>query len=66
MANLTDIEYIPNPRYSAIYDKLYDNYTVLHDYFGKGGSPIMKNLKDIQKESVYKKAEWNFTEHLAR
>ena len=64
MANLTDIEYIPNPQHSAIYDKLYENYTQLHDYFGRGGSPVMRNLKDIQKEVVLKKAEWNLTDHL--
>ena len=65
MANLTDIEYIPNPRHSEIYDELFANYTELHDYFGRGGSPIMKKLKEIQKKAVLKKAEWSLTDYLA-
>ena len=64
MANLTDIEYIPDPKHSEIYDKLYTAYTELHDYFGRGGSPVMRKLKDIQKEAVLKKAEWSLTDYL--
>ncbi|MBQ9156059.1 MAG: ribulokinase [Eubacterium sp.] len=65
MANLTDIEYRPNPQHVKLYDQLYKNYVELHDYFGRGQSNVMKDLKRIQKESILKKAEWNLTEHLA-
>jgi len=64
MANLTEIEYKPNPLHSAIYDELYRNYVELHDYFGRGQSNLMKDLKRIQKEVILKKAEWNLTDHL--
>ena len=30
------------------YDKLYAEYNRLHDYFGRGGSDVMKRLKAIR------------------
>jgi L-ribulokinase len=40
--------YTPNPEASAVYDKLFEAYTELHDYFGRGESDLMKRLKKIQ------------------
>lgn len=48
MGNLKDIEYHPIPENSAIYDKLYQEYSVLHDYFGRGENDVMKRLKQIK------------------
>ncbi len=42
--------YRPNPANSSIYDKLYAEYRRLHDYFGRGGSNVMKRLKEIKKD----------------
>jgi len=49
MSSLSDIVYVPNPENVKIYDKLYAEYKILHDYFGKGGNDVMKRLKDIKK-----------------
>ena len=47
MGGTLDIVYRPQPRNSAIYDTLYAEYRRLHDYFGRGGSGVMKRLKQI-------------------
>ena len=41
--------YIPVKENSAVYDKLYAEYEVLHDYFGRGANDVMKRLKEIRK-----------------
>lgn len=36
--------YDPNQRDHQAYAKLYEEYVLLHDYFGKGGNDVMKRL----------------------
>ncbi len=36
--------YYPNPENYAAYQKLYEEYVQLHDYFGRGGNNVMKRL----------------------
>lgn len=55
MANLTDIEYTPNPEASRVYDQLYIEFLQLHDYFGRGGNDVMKSLKKIQLDAIANK-----------
>lgn len=50
MGKLKDITYYPNPENSRVYDRLYTEYSLLHDYFGRGANNIMKRLKEIKKE----------------
>ncbi len=50
MGKLKDTVYYPIPANSAVYDKLYNEYSLLHDYFGKGANDVMKRLKEIKKE----------------
>lgn len=50
MGKLKDQVYRPVLENSAVYDKLYAEYTLLHDYFGKGTNDVMKRLKIIKKE----------------
>ena len=57
MANLTDIEYQPIPENVAVYDKLYEQFLKLHDYFGRDGSDAMKVLKQIQLDAIAAKGE---------
>ena len=40
----------PIPENSAVYDKLYAEYLILHDYFGRGENEIMKRLKKIRND----------------
>ncbi|MFD8261971.1 ribulokinase [Streptomyces griseoluteus] len=34
------------------YDELFDEYTRLHDYFGRGGDKVMHRLRNIQRAAV--------------
>lgn len=38
----------PVPEHARIYDRLYAEYVTLHDYFGRGGNPVMKRLKALR------------------
>ncbi len=48
MAGLREEAYTPNAEAHAVYDELYCEYVALHDYFGRGGSDVMKRLKAIR------------------
>jgi L-ribulokinase len=50
MARLKDEAYTPIPEHRQIYDRLFAEYLTLHDYFGRGGSDVMKRLKAIRAE----------------
>ena len=49
MGKLKNITYLPNEENAKVYDKLYAEYSTLHDYFGTGGNDVMKRLKEIKK-----------------
>ncbi|RDW20696.1 ribulokinase [Oceanobacillus chungangensis] len=38
----------PIPDNVAIYEKIYQEYSILHDYFGRGDNNVMKRLKKIR------------------
>ena len=42
----------PNPANAEAYDALYAEYTLLHDYFGRGGNDVMHRLRDIRRKAV--------------
>jgi L-ribulokinase len=48
MAHLKDEMYVPDPEAQKVYEKLYAEYVVLHDYFGRGANDVMKRLKQIK------------------
>ena len=52
-AKMTSIKetYMPNPENVARYKKIYAEYKILHDYFGRGANDVMKRLKDIKKNA---------------
>ncbi len=50
MAHLKDEIYKPVQENSQIYNQLFKEYLRLHDYFGRGDSNVMKNLKRIRDE----------------
>jgi len=51
MGKILDTVYTPNPDNKAVYDKLYDEYKILHDYFGRGENNVMKRLKSIKQDA---------------
>lgn len=48
MARLKKETYTPNPGAQQVYDALYTEYVMLHDYFGRGGNDVMKRLKHLR------------------
>lgn len=42
--------YKPIPENVEVYNKLYAEYKILHDYFGRGANDVMKRLKKIKVE----------------
>ena len=48
MGRQKDAFYAPIPEHAAVYETLYREYGALHDYFGRGGSDVMKRLKAIR------------------
>lgn len=51
MAKVKEKYYKPIPENVAVYNKLYEEYKILHDYFGRGGNDVMKRLKEIRKSA---------------
>ncbi|MCX7668839.1 MAG: ribulokinase [Anaerolineae bacterium] len=50
MAHLRAEVYTPDPAARAIYDRLYAEYVILHDHFGRGANDVMKRLKALRAE----------------
>jgi L-ribulokinase len=50
MARVREESFKPIPENAAIYDRLYKEYTALHDYFGRGANDVMKRLKALKEE----------------
>ncbi len=57
MGKIKDTIYQPNKNNVEVYEKLYQEYARLYDYFGKGENNVMKILKQIKKESSLQKEE---------
>lgn len=50
MGKLKDEVVTPIPENQAMYDKLFAEYKILYDYFGRGANDVMKRLKAIKLE----------------
>ncbi len=50
MGRVKDTVYTPIPENSAVYDRLFAEYRILHDYFGRGENDVMKRLKALKAE----------------
>ncbi|MEV1011944.1 ribulokinase [Streptomyces sp. NPDC049881] len=48
MSRVRRAVYVPDPDRAAAYDRLYAEYTALHDHFGRGGSDVMRRLRRIR------------------
>jgi len=51
MGRLRRRAYLPDPARAAAYDRLYAEYQVLHDYFGRGGNDVMHRLRALRDTS---------------
>lgn len=54
MGKVEEKTYKPIPENVKVYEKLYAEFELLHDYFGRGANDVMKRLKNIKKEQSQK------------
>jgi L-ribulokinase len=40
--------YLPDAGRADVYDGLYAEYLLLHDYFGRGGNEVMHRLRNLR------------------
>lgn len=52
MARVREETFKPIPENVAVYEKLYAEYNLLHDYYGRGANDVMKRLKAIKEEQA--------------
>jgi L-ribulokinase len=52
MARVREESFKPIPENVAVYEKLYAEYSKLHDYFGRGDNDVMKRLKAIKEAAL--------------
>ena len=50
MAGIQASCYRPRREHHEIYDRIFAEYRILHDYFGRGSNDVMKRLKSLRKE----------------
>jgi L-ribulokinase len=50
MGGVKDVTYRPIPENHEIYKKLFAEYKLLHDYFGRGANDVMKRLKALREK----------------
>jgi len=51
MGKVEERTYKPIPENVAAYEKIYAEFKILHDYFGRGANDVMKRLKIIKAEA---------------
>lgn len=51
MARIKEEVIQPIPENVAIYEKIYEEYSQLHDYFGRGANDVMKRMRTIRSET---------------
>lgn len=56
MGKVRDETFKPIPENAVIYEQLYQEYTKLHDYFGRGENDVMKRLKFIKENAKSKES----------
>lgn len=52
MGSLSPAVYQPSTASARRYDRLFAEYTLLHDYFGRGGNEVMRHLKRLRRETA--------------
>jgi L-ribulokinase len=51
MGKIERAVYRPDEARAAAYDRLYAEYSILHDYFGRGGNEVMHRLRAIRRDA---------------
>jgi L-ribulokinase len=48
MSSSSTATYRPDPQRHELYRRLFDEYRILHDYFGRGSNDVMKRLRELR------------------
>jgi L-ribulokinase len=51
MGGRSEVAYTPDEARADAYDRLYAEYSTLHDYFGRGGNDVMHRLAALRREA---------------
>jgi L-ribulokinase len=54
MARVQKLTFKPRAEHHAVYNRLFAEYRMLHDYFGRGTNDVMKRLKNLKREMTVK------------
>ncbi|XVV15656.1 ribulokinase [Actinoplanes sp. CA-131856] len=52
MGRVEKAVFSPDPAAADVYDRLYAEYSVLHDYFGRGENKVLHRLRDLRNEAL--------------
>jgi L-ribulokinase len=52
MGGKLEAAYLPDPASADVYDRLYAEYLLLHDYFGRGGNDVMHRLRGVRDRAL--------------
>lgn len=52
MGSVGSAVYTPDEQDAATYDRLYAEYLLLHDWFGRGGNDVMHRLRALRREAL--------------
>jgi L-ribulokinase len=52
MGGKREAVYRPDPASADVYDRLYAEYLLLHDYFGRGGNEVMHRLRGMRDRTL--------------
>lgn len=52
MGKIRHAVYTPRPEAQRVYDLLFAEYTLLHDYFGRGANDVMHRLKALRRDAL--------------
>lgn len=52
MGRLDRAVYTPVDDHVSVYDQLYEEYTRIHDYFGRGGNRVMYRLRELRRAAL--------------
>ena len=52
MGSRGPVVYTPVEEDAKVYDRLYEEYVALHDWFGRGGNEVMRRLRALRREAT--------------
>ncbi|XVU28495.1 ribulokinase [Actinoplanes sp. CA-054009] len=52
MGRVEKAVFTPDPASADVYDRLFAEYTKLHDYFGRGENKVLHRLRDLRNEAL--------------